>query len=40
METQASASTGDNRNFALEAKDGAEVLELDVYFGRHSDVRG
>jgi hypothetical protein len=34
MEAESSASTGDNSNFAFEAEDGAEVLQLDI------DLRG
>jgi hypothetical protein len=37
MEAETTAATGDDGDLALEAEDGAEVLELDVDFGRHDD---
>jgi hypothetical protein len=37
METKSSASTSDDRDFALEAEDAAEVFQLDVDFGGHGE---
>lgn len=39
MEAKSSTPTSNDSNFALEAEDSAEVLELDVDFSGHDECR-